>query len=99
MDCQTPSTPQLRLPREVKAKAPRAYSEATATLFSSTTLIGSVKPAAPRLRPERPCVLTASLSASSAKKLCPKARGNALLGANGEALLASLEEKNSVQQS
>ena len=46
LDCQTTSTPQLRLSREAKAKAPWAYSEAIVTPLASITLMGSVKPAA-----------------------------------------------------
>jgi len=61
LDYKTPSAPQLRLSCEAKAKAPCAYSEATAAPLASITLLGGVKPAACEAKIRAPCVLITSL--------------------------------------
>jgi len=95
LNYKTPSTPQLRLSREAKPKAPCAYSEATAALLASITLLGGVKSVTYEANTRAPVHANsvsdpASLSASSAKVLCHEGRGKARLSANSEALLTSL---------
>ena len=98
LDHKTPSAPHVRLSREAKAKAPCAYSEATAAPLASATLMDSVQPASREVKTRAPTRAAnvadlVSLSASSAKKLCHKARGKTLLSANNEALLTLLVGK------
>ena len=61
LNYKTLFAPQLRLSRGVKDKAPCAYIEVTAAPLASTTLLGSVKPAAREAKTRAPCVLAASL--------------------------------------
>jgi len=95
LDYKTPSAPQRRLSREVKAKAPCAYNEATIAPPASITLLGGVKPAICEAKIRAPVCANnvadlASLSAPSAKILCREVRGKARMSAINEALLTSL---------